>query len=102
MESRYDPYAQWYAEFTRDWSPSCLPYLPSDLHGQRVLDLACGVGTLSALIAERGATVTAVDLSARMLDHAAPDDGMRYRQGDATTWTGGTASRSTGWCRTWR
>jgi len=85
MESRYDAYAQWYAEFTRDWSPSCLPYLPSDLHGQHVLDLACGVGRLSTSIADRGATVTAVDASAPMLDQAAPAEGVDYRQGDATT-----------------
>lgn len=92
MESRYDPYAQWYAEFTRDWSPSCLPYLPQDLQGQRVLDLACGVGTLSALIAARGATVTAVDASARMLDQAAAVAGVDYHLGDATTtdWWDGT------------
>lgn len=85
MESRYDPYAQWYAEFARDWSPSCLPYLPHNLRGQRVVDLACGIGTLSALIADRGGVVTAVDASARMLDRAAPTDGVQYRHGDATT-----------------
>lgn len=92
MESRYDAYAQWYAEFTRDWSPSCLPYLPSDLDGQRVVDLACGVGTLSALIADRGARVTAIDLSATMLGHAAPVEGVDFREGDATTldWWDGT------------
>ena len=102
MESRYDAYAQWYAEFTRDWSPSCLPYLPSDLHGQRVLDLACGVGSLSALIADRGATVIAVDLSATMLDHAAPVAGVDYRRATPRPRTGGMASHSSGWCRTWR
>lgn len=85
MQSRYDPYAQWYAEFSRDWLPSCLPYLPPDLDSQRVVDLACGVGALSALLADRGATVTAVDASAQMLDQASAVDGVHYCQGDATT-----------------
>lgn len=84
MESRYDAVAQWYAEFTHDWSPICLPYLPDSLQDQRVLDLACGNGVLSHLMAERGATVTAVDASAPMLRHAAVDDRVQYRQGDAT------------------
>lgn len=92
MESRYDGVAQWYEEFTRDWSPVCLPYLPDDLQDQRVLDVACGIGTLSALIADRGATVTAIDASVGMLDRAVPKKRVRYRQGDATNtrwWDGG-------------
>ena len=84
MESRYDAVAQWYLEFTRDWSPVCFPYLPEDLQGQRVLDLACGVGALSGLIADRGASVTAIDASAQMLDKAMPRERVRYQQGDAT------------------
>ena len=49
--------------------------------------------TLSALIAERGATVTAVALSSTMLDHAPPVEGVDCRQGDATTtyWWDGEA-----------
>ncbi len=84
MDARYDAIAQWYAEFTRDWMPVCLPYLPDDLKDQNVLDLACGVGALSRLIAGRGATVTAIDASAKMLQSATPSDQVRYRHGDAT------------------
>ncbi|WP_168207613.1 class I SAM-dependent methyltransferase [Microlunatus elymi] len=93
MESRYDRVAQWYAEFTRDWSPVCLPYLPVDLRDQRVLDLACGIGSLSGVIAERDATVTAIDASQMMLDKAAPSGRVQYRQGDATStdWWDGVA-----------
>jgi ubiquinone/menaquinone biosynthesis C-methylase UbiE len=39
--------------------------------GEAVLDLGCGTGTLAALLAERGADVTAVDISPAMLDLAA-------------------------------
>ena len=42
-------------------------------HGQAprtVLDLACGTGTVSRLLAERGCVVTGVDLSAGMLEAA--------------------------------
>lgn len=84
MESRYDTVADWYAEFTRDWTPASLPYLPEDLRGQHILDLACGLGELSRLIAGRGATVTAVDASTKMLRHAVPTSGVDYRHGDAT------------------
>jgi ubiquinone/menaquinone biosynthesis C-methylase UbiE len=84
MDSSYDAVAQWYAEFTRYWLPVCLPYLPEDLRGQRVLDLACGTGALSRLIADRGGTVTAIDLSTQMLHHASTTDRVQYRQGDAT------------------
>ncbi|SDS50986.1 Methyltransferase domain-containing protein [Microlunatus soli] len=84
MHSRYDAVAQWYARFTADWLPVCVPYLPEDLRDQRVLDLACGNGVLSRLIADRGAAVTAVDSSAGMLRNATPADHVEYREGDAT------------------
>ena len=38
--------------------------------GVRVLDVGCGLGTLAAAAAERGATVTGVDLAAGMLAEA--------------------------------
>ncbi|HVX11383.1 MAG TPA: class I SAM-dependent methyltransferase [Pirellulales bacterium] len=38
--------------------------------GQRVLDLGCGTGHLTAAIAERGAAVVGIDASAEMIDQA--------------------------------
>lgn len=93
MEPRYDAIAQWYAEFTHDWTPVAVPYLPEDLQSQRVLDLACGSGAVSRVIADRGAMVTAIDASAEMLRNAASSDRVHYRQGDATNthWWDGEA-----------
>ncbi|WBB81233.1 class I SAM-dependent methyltransferase [Micromonospora sp. WMMD882] len=50
--------------------------------GARVLDLGCGPGTYTTPLAERGAQVTGVDLSAAMLDrarHAAETAGVPVR-----------------------
>ena len=41
-----------------------------DLDGQAVIDLGCGEGTNTRLFAERGARMTGVDLSPRMIDAA--------------------------------
>jgi len=38
-------------------------WLPSDLHGARILDAGCGSGALAVELAKRGAHVVAVDLS---------------------------------------
>lgn len=38
--------------------------------GMKVLEIGCGTGTLTALMAERGGTVTAIDASAAMLAEA--------------------------------
>lgn len=86
--ARYDPFAGWYTEFTRDWEVAAL--LPEDLDGRRVLDLACGDGRVTRLLAERGARVTGVDLSAALLAEArareaATPRGIRYLLGDATS-----------------
>ncbi len=47
-----------------------LSRLPSDLSGQRVLDAGCGVGQLSAALAERGAEVVGIDISPNLLEVA--------------------------------
>jgi SAM-dependent methyltransferase len=94
--ARYDEFADWYVEFTKDWSAEPRALLPADLRGQRVLDLACGYGTASRYLAARGARVDGVDLSAAMLSQARqqrdgqPPD-IRYLHGSAsdTTWWDG-------------
>lgn len=44
-----------------------LSRLPQDLTGMRVLDAGCGTGAKTQALAERGATVTAVDVSPKLL-----------------------------------
>lgn len=47
-----------------------LSILPDDLHGARVLDAGCGAGQMAIELAERGASVVAVDISPSLLDVA--------------------------------
>ena len=47
-----------------------LAWLPDDLRGARVLDAGCGTGALAVEAARRGATVTAIDLSATLISLA--------------------------------
>lgn len=52
--------------------------------GERVLDLGCGTGTLTAAIAERGANVVGLDSDAEMLRVAREQHpGLLFQQGDA-------------------
>jgi 2-polyprenyl-3-methyl-5-hydroxy-6-metoxy-1,4-benzoquinol methylase len=86
-EARYDAVADWYVDFARAWADDARPFLPEDLSGQRVLEMGCGLGELSRFMADRGAEVTAVDLSPRMVEHAlasAPTAGVCYLVGDVT------------------
>ena len=48
-----------------------LSQLPEDLSGQRVLDAGCGAGQMTVELARRGAQVTAVDISPRLIAIAA-------------------------------
>ena len=58
------------------------------LQGRRVLDLACGTGDLAFLAAAGGATVTALDLTPRMIELArrkgAGQGTVRFLLGDMT------------------
>ena len=45
-----------------------LSHLPTDLSGARLLDAGCGTGALSVETARRGAAVTAIDVSPRMIE----------------------------------
>ncbi len=47
-----------------------LSYLPMDLRGLRVLDAGCGTGAFSVAAAQRGAAVTAIDLSPTLVELA--------------------------------
>lgn len=70
---------------------SVLPYVCwlkelGDLRGLRVLDLACGSGFSTRLLAERGACVTGVDISEEMIALARSHEeqrGIKYLVSDA-------------------
>ena len=96
--ARYDAIADWYVEFTTDRESEPRALLPDDIRGQRVLDLACGYGTASRYLAQRGAQVTGLDLSDRLLSRARQMEaenplGICYVRGDATStdWWEGVA-----------
>jgi magnesium-protoporphyrin O-methyltransferase len=66
-----------------------LDWLPSDLHGARLLDAGCGTGALAVEAARRGAHVVAIDLSPSLIDTARQrlprefDDGrLEFHVGD--------------------
>lgn len=87
--ARYDNHADWYIDYTRDWGSASLDFLPDNLTGQRVLDLACGWGQLSRPLAARGARVTGVDLSTQLINRAQEIEsdtpaGISYLVGNAT------------------
>ena len=66
-----------------------LSWLPPDLSGSRLLDAGCGTGTLSIEAAQRGAMVTAVDISQSLIAiavsraRAVPEaSNVKFRVGD--------------------
>lgn len=87
--SRYDDHAPWFLNYSADWTATSAQFLPADLSGTRVLDLACGGGPLSRYLSSRGARVTGVELAlpllerGRELERMSPQ-GIRYVHGDAS------------------
>ncbi len=78
----YDKHAQ----FQREVGTQLLRQLPDDLTGMQVLDIGCGTGFFSEVLADKGAIVTAADLSPEMLQQAKQRCGSkvwRYCQADA-------------------
>lgn len=94
METEYDPLAEAYIESKllpfRVYSeiPNHL-HLLGDLHGKRVIDLACGDGFYTRLIKQQGAlSVVGVDVSVEMIQLAEQKEqqtslGIEYRAGSA-------------------
>lgn len=73
LSSDFGSAARDYARFRQGFPPSLFDRLSAisiGLPGQTLLDLGTGTGTLACGFAERGASVTAVDLSAPMLREA--------------------------------
>ncbi|PIC78505.1 SAM-dependent methyltransferase [Sporosarcina sp. P19] len=74
MSSSYSAFASIYDELMND-----IPYdayvelldlASAGVSGKKVLDIGCGTGLLSAMLAKKGAHVTGIDLSADMLEVA--------------------------------
>jgi ubiquinone/menaquinone biosynthesis C-methylase UbiE len=94
MPTDYDAIADWYDQVLRQGSLlhdqilAALPALLGPIAGQHVCDLACGQGIISRVLAERGAAVTGIDLSERLLTLALAEEarhplGIHYQVGDA-------------------
>jgi len=59
-----------------------------DVSGLQILDVGCGAGYFAREMAHRGARVTAIDISSRMIEHAKQQEamtplGIEYRVADA-------------------
>jgi SAM-dependent methyltransferase len=92
----WDDYSEQYGEFVAEWEhaapgqdtmPSLLIDLLGDIAGRDVLDAACGEGFLARLLASRGARVTGIDLSPRLIAMARakdPEGTIDYRVADLT------------------
>lgn len=72
-KSVYDDHADWYAGIVQRRSLIHLQIIPQimafigDISGQQVVDVACGEGVFTRELASKGALVTGVDLSLRLL-----------------------------------
>lgn len=78
----YAQFASVYDELMLDIPyPAYVDLIDTALRGvsdKRILDVACGTGILSVLLAERGAHVTGIDLSEEMLTVAKERAGQRF------------------------
>ncbi len=90
----WDDYAEEYVAFNRQRYPegagvggmlALLLDMLGEVEGKTVLDAGCGEGLLARALAGRGARVTGIDLSPRLVEMARaqdPDGRIAYRTGD--------------------
>jgi len=94
--SAYDEIADWYDAWAGSDPPvhdapfQAVAALMGSVDGLRVCDLACGQGRVSRYLADHGASVVGVDISARLLEIARRHEaeqprGIDYRLVDATS-----------------
>lgn len=96
QQNTYDQFADEYAKLLQEWSnsdyslyhdlvlPQVLEFL-GDVEDHTVLDAGCGEGYVSRLLADRGAQVTGVDISTRLIEMAKSNDAsqsIRYMAQD--------------------
>jgi 2-polyprenyl-3-methyl-5-hydroxy-6-metoxy-1,4-benzoquinol methylase len=92
--STYDDIAEWYDTWAGTHSMREDPFFPAvesfigEVAGQRICDLACGQGRVTRYLADLGARVVGIDLSAKLLALARDYEetrprGIEYLQADA-------------------
>jgi len=95
----YDDIAEWYDSWLGPGALSEDPYWPAteallgEVAGRHICDLACGQGRVARHLADLGAHLVAVDLSAKLLEiarrHEQPQPrGIQYMHADARTLDG--------------
>jgi SAM-dependent methyltransferase len=91
VSQTWDDIADWYADRLRSGSAMhdfardvLLAALPADLTGQRALDVGCGEGLITRALAARGAGVTGIDPTSRLIAHARAAGG-HYEVDDGAT-----------------
>jgi SAM-dependent methyltransferase len=75
--------------FRGHWNNPAFIEFVGDISGKTVLDAGCGEGTNTRIFARRGARITGVDLSAKMLEFARAEEvreplGIRYERASFT------------------
>ena len=90
--ARYDQIADFYdtaaGQTVTDPATAALLGLAADVHGMRLVEVACGQGRVARELARRGAQVTGVDISATLLAKARAQEeawrlGIGYLHADA-------------------
>jgi len=97
--STYDDIAEWYDRWIGTHAMREDPFFPAvealmgEVAGRRICDLACGQGRVARHLADQGASVVGIDLSAKLLAIArrheeAEPRGIDYRHADARSLDG--------------